>query len=110
MQTPSRPRPRRSTGVSYYEDARSYTTRRKQSLATAATRGLPHPSASQLAVDAAAAVKDERFPLSPEVKARFKADRMWHLREFGSHAPAGRADALQLRAWLTEKCVPDAPA
>ena len=85
--------------MSYYQDATSYNTRRRTS------KMAPKVGVNEHALDAAAAVDRQREPLSPEIVARFKADRLWHLREFDSLVPAGRQDALQLRTWLTSQCV-----
>lgn len=85
--------------MSYYQDATSYNTRRRSS------KMAPKAGVNVHALDAAAAVDRQREPLSPEIVARFKADRLWHLREFDSLVPAGRQDALQLRTWLTSQYV-----
>jgi len=85
------------TGVSYYQDAVTYETRRRARPLRGPAEGVNHK-----AVEAAEAVEARTEPLSPGLVARFKADRLWHLKEFsGTAVPAGRQDAVQLRTWLT---------
>jgi len=103
--------PHRATGVSFLEDAKSHASRKRRSSRAARRTqdSAAHPAANQHAQDAAQAVAQERQTLSPGLVERFQADRLWHLRELDSLAPAGRMDALQLRAWLTTKCVVACP-